>query len=259
MYNLKKALLNQSKYISGYVNENDDYVISASMVGREPLQNYLDIIYGKQEVDDITDMFIGSCFHEGMRTYMNKEANYDKSIIGVEKPLHTKLSNGWIISGTADLIVTDNDTVEIHDYKTTKAYAVKMFDKEPLSHQYNMQLNVLGYLWKQMHPSFEGEIKLVLDFFVKDADKLKSEPTLVQREVQQLTNKEIEETLLQKTNELQSYIESGQIPPKCEQLWPRKVNGVFMNSRCEIWCQFKRICPHYESPYNKDTAMLTNF
>ena len=65
-FDLKKLIVDGTQYESGYVNEDDDYVISASMVGKDPLQNYLSIIHGKTAENEVTDATLGTVFHRGM-------------------------------------------------------------------------------------------------------------------------------------------------------------------------------------------------
>ena len=149
MFNLKEEILEKTKYVSGYLNQEDKYVISASMVAKEPLQNYLSIIHGNIENTEVDDTTLGSVFHLGLERLVTEDAN--TSVIGVEQNYSHELPNGWIFSGTADLVTFDIEDIthRIRDYKLTKSYAVTQFKKDPVSHQYTTQLNSLEYLAKK--------------------------------------------------------------------------------------------------------------
>jgi len=50
------------------------------------------------------------------------------------------------------------------------------------------------------------------------------------------------------TDSLQTYIESGQIPPQCSDVWIRNVKGKSVRTRCEFYCSHGKagLCPHYQ-------------
>jgi len=254
-FNLEQEILDATKYVSGYVNEDDKYVISASMLGKEPLENYLSIIYGKGEDVALNDATLGTVFHKGMECYMQEKITSEGSNIPMftEHSMYHELPNGWILSGTADLIVeAEPQHFEIHDYKLTKNYTVKMFDKEP-NHTYKKQMHVLCYLLEKGNPDAE-KITPFVDFFLKDSKAINKEPILVQKEVEVNDMDIFEEEVIAITNELQEYIESGTVPPKCQDTWPRKANGKLVHTKCEIYCAHKNHCPHY----NKSDIMIAS-
>jgi len=140
IYNLEKDIVDATRYVSGYKNDEDNYVISASMVANEPLQNYLSIIHGKIDGNTIDDTHLGSIFHKGMEEIMAAKIGETSYDYATEHSMHMTLSNGWILSGTADLILEPTPgNFEIRDYKLTKSYAHKMFKKERYSHSYTKQ------------------------------------------------------------------------------------------------------------------------
>lgn len=255
---VENIIRNGTRYVSGskdYIPE-DALFISASQVGAEPLQIYLRIMYGSQEKDDITDATLGTILHHGMEKIVNEQAQalYEESGIEIdtEVPMHIQLPNRWYVTGTADLVVKNGNNLEIHDYKFTKYYALKKFEEEKLSwhqgaspHQYTLQLNTLRYLAEKM-ALVDGEVSMHIDYFIRDANKLKSEP--VHRMVEPPKLNEIENILIEKTNEIQEYIVNAQVPPVCSDLWPRKMNGTFIpDVKCQFYCDMKHVCPYFKS------------
>ncbi len=251
-FELEKEILNATKYVSGYINEDDKYVLSASMIGKEPLENYLSIIYGKEPETILSDATLGTILHKGMETIMQSRMKDNKNILCTEYSMYMNLPNGWVISGTADLITEPTVyNYEVHDYKFTKNYTVKMYDKESTTHAYSKQLDVLNLLWSKGLLKEHGQkttVVSVLDFFLKDSKAINKEPILVQRKREAPDKEKLLEELTNITNELQEYIESGTVPPKCEDLWSRKVNGKLIPTKCALYCSHGKAgnCPYYQ-------------
>ena len=274
-FDLKQMILDGTQYVSGYVNKDDDYVISASMVANDPLQNYLAIVHGKPTETEINDATLGTIFHRGMeQIVLDEMAKENNAIIGAEVSMHTKLANGWVLSGTADLITEqDAGMFEIHDYKLTKNYTRKMMDKDIFFHAYTKQLQILDALFRTDMSSYNkneivGDITLIADFFLKDSKAINHEPT---HNPIQAPNKVGTEDMnatevlfgevITITNSLQSYIESGQVPPQCADTWPRSVKGKVVHTRCELYCSHGKAgnCPHYKPSTGQTVNRLVNW
>jgi len=262
MYDLGKDILSATAYKSGYVNDDDDYVISASMVANDPLQNYLSILHGKVESAKVDDSTLGSVFHLGMEDIMHTKRGHDiadgerSTIWGIEHSMHTKLSNGWILSGTADLIIEPTtNNFEIRDYKLTKNYAHKMFSKDKYNHSYTKQLQVLEALFREGdgRPTEIENVTLICDYFLKDSKAINYEPT---HTPEVIPNKEgtedmraAEVTLAEVvaiTDSLQGYLEGGEVPEICKDRWIRNVKGVTVPTRCALYCSHNNHCPYYD-------------
>ena len=276
-FDLKQMILQGTKYVSGYVNKNDDYVISASMVANDPLQNYLSIIHGKPTETEINDATLGTIFHKGMEQIVAEAIEADEplvEVIGSEVSMHTKLANDWILSGTADLITTSEMAdVEVHDYKLTKNYTRKMMIKELHTHSYTKQLQVLEALLRDnmnevgIH-TINGDVKLVADFFLKDSKAINNEPThnpLTAPNKAGTSDMNGTEILFAEviaiTDSLQAYIESGQVPPQCSDTWPRSVKGKIVHTRCALYCSHGKagLCPYYKPSTQETVDRLTNW
>ncbi len=252
MYDLQKTILEATAYQSGYVNKDDKYVISASMVGNEPIQNYLSIIHGKVASDKIDDSTLGSVFHRGMEDIMHeKRGSGNSPIYGIEHSMHVDLSNGWVLSGTADLVINEKDAdFEIRDYKLTKSYAHKMFLKEKYSHNYTKQLQVLEALFREgdNRPQAINKVTLICDYFVKDAKavdyELTHRPEVVPNKEGTEDVRASEVTLaevVQITDSLQGYLEGGEVPPECTDKWIRNVKGVIVPTKCVLYCSHNKV------------------
>jgi len=260
IYDLEKDILKATAYKSGYVNEEDKYVISASMVAKEPLQNYLSIVYGKVEADSFNDATLGSVFHRGMEIIMHEKRRTDDEpgiVWGIEHSMDVELSNGWVLSGTADLILQPiPGHFEIRDYKTTKAYAHTMFKKDVHNHDYTKQLQVLEALFREgnSRPAIIGSVTLVCDYFIKDAKALEFEkshrpevvPNRMGTEDVNASNVLLGE-IVEITNKLQEHIEGATLPLKCKDTWPRKVKGHTIHIRCQLYCSHNKVCPYYDA------------
>jgi len=279
-FDLKAMILDNTQYVSGFVNKEDDYVISASMVANDPLQNYLAIVHGKPTETDINDATLGTIFHRGMEQIVldeiesKQESGTPSEIVGAEVAMHTKLANGWVLSGTADLITASiDDFIEIHDYKLTKNYTRKMMDKEIHTHAYTKQLQVLDAL---VHDNMgtigvnaiNGDITLIADFFLKDSKAINHEPTHSPLQApNKIGTEDMSATevlfgeVIAITDSLQSYIESGQVPPACADTWPRSVKGKVVHTRCELYCSHGKAgnCPHYQPSTGQTVSRLTNW
>lgn len=265
MIDLNQIILDGTKYVSGFANTEDNYVISASMVGKDPLQNYLSILHGTIDNDKISDNTLGTILHKGMEQLIVPQiANEDDTQVFIEHNMVMILANGWILSGTADLMYANPGMpLTIRDYKFTKAYALKMFKQNPSAHQYSKQLSVLDLLAVKNHLHEPGEPdanELICDFFLKDANAMKSEITHnPQMVVPTIDHATLEEQIVEETNILQAYIEAGEIPPRCEDVWERNVSGKIIPSRCAYWCSYNKVCPHYSASTQQTAARLSNW
>ncbi len=262
MYDLKKMVLDATAYVSGYINKDDKYVISASMVGKEILQNYLSILHGKIESSEISDMTLGSVFHKGMEDIARDKQLEDvgekdsSTIWGIEHSMYVDLPNGWVLSGTADLITEPTPgNFEIRDYKLTKSFSHKKFLEDKYNSDYTTQLQVLEALFREGNnrPEVIENVDLICDFFVKDAKAINYElthrPEYIPRKKGTEDMRAAEVTLAEVvaiTDSLQAYLESGEIPPECTDKWKRNIKGNIINTKCAFWCSHNKHCPYYD-------------
>lgn len=250
--NVKKIILESTQYVSGSKDDipDDAFSISASQLGKETLQIYLQMIYGNQEEKEITDSTLGTIFHKGMETIVKEKIIKDdpeKQMLFPETPRHLKMKDNWYLTGTSDLEVI-GDNIEIRDYKLTKIYAGKMYRQDPRNHSYGLQASALTYLLSKSNETPYENITNIIDFFYKDANRMKMEQTHDPIIHIPHTKEEIEEVFDKKSKELQHHMENATIPPVCKDLWTRKVAGktTYVDTKCEFYCNQKNNCPYYK-------------
>lgn len=211
--------------------------ISASQILNDDLQIVLSYKYGSIEDTEIGDNTIGSICHLGLENIFKGKDNF------LVEHTSEYVVNDIAISGTADLVDTEGKI--IYDYKVTKNYTRKMFQKdckEPLKSAYIVQLNINRWLIeKQSKESYD----VALPWFLKDSKKINGEKAFYIDEVPKIDDIDLEELVLQKTEVLNNYIEHKEMPGKCSDLWTRKDKaGNVIDTRCELYCGFKNVCPY---------------
>lgn len=252
MDTVKKIILEETAYVSGSAGNipDNELSISASQLGKEDLQIYLQMIYGPQPEEHITDATLGTIFHKGMETII-REKSKKETEAGVEyyaeQSFSTKIIDGWWLTGTADLVIATSEGFEIHDYKLTKKYTVKSYLSNPTDHQYTLQLSALEYLLREenMEVYIPG-IESVIDFFLKDSIKTKFEAVHEPIVVKTKRSDEIIELFKKKANAIQHHLDNATIPSECKDRWPRKVSGKTVDTLCEYYCSQKKNCPYYK-------------
>lgn len=230
---IKETILGATKYVGSGIEKS----LSASSVGNEVCQNWLKQEYGIIDETEIGQNTLGSIFHLGM------EKMFEGSAFDTEFAMHKKLGD-YSITGTADLIDTKSNC--IYDYKLTKNYTYKMWSKEPLTNGYTVQMNVLKWLAERTYPEKKFDMKLV--WFLKDAVATKDEPNMIISEVPAI---DIEPIIQAAVDELKGVLD---VPPKCKDLWMRKVKGVNVPMKCKYYCSYNKVCPHYDEPVKLPTT-----
>jgi len=254
-FNLEQKIIDNTQYKSKYTKREGEYVISASMVGKDLLQNYLSIIYGNHKNEKIDDTVLGTIFHNGLETMMKK--GDPEATLYPEYALSKKLKNGWMVTGTTDLLVSTGDHYEIRDYKLTKQYALKMIKKDLHNHPYSKQLNVLNFLLGNR----TGTV-LWLDIFTKDAKAIENENSYEAINVPLVDRETMEKEIIEETTKLQEYIESGEIPEQCEDVWIRKLkNGTTIPTKCALYCSHGKagLCPYYQPTTRESVKRIANW
>jgi len=256
MFDVQKMILDNTKYVS---NRTNPYTFTASMTGNTLLQNYLIVVHGNQEEHAVGDATLGSVFHKGMEEIVkNQNSNEDDIVLFAEQKASKDMDNGWTVSGTTDLEVYNNGhTREIHDFKLVKHYAIKKILENPARHSYAMQLHINAYIRSAVYA------ELYIDAFAKDAKHLEGESTFNQIKIEPISFEDTEAYLYGITDEIQQWVESGQVPPKCDDVWLRKLKttGEVIPSRCMLYCSFGKagLCPHYKPNSRNSATMAVNW
>ena len=228
---IKEKILKSTKYIGSGIEQS----ISASSVGNETCQNWLRAKHGIINDTEVGQNTIGSILHLGMETM------FKDTVYSTEKNFSKKLSD-YTITGTADLVTDDC----IYDYKLTKNYTYKMWIKDQLTNGYTIQLNVLRWLAESNDPSTKFSMKLV--WFLKDANATKDEPNMIISDVPII---DIEPIIQQAIDDIKGVLD---VPPKCKDLWMRKVKGTNVPFKCKYYCSYNKVCPHYTTAIETPTS-----
>ena len=222
---------------------------SASMLCNDPLQNYLKFKHGSKDGNKFEANTFGSCFHLGVEQIFKDVENVD-----TELSMKHELSNGWIISGSVDLILHQFE--KILDWKTTTATAISKVHQEGKDSAYALQLGVYKYLLlkteDKLYNTSLGMVDKGYSYF-----KVNKNDQLSFIDLETYTSDEIEEKLLAKTNELQHYIDLDIMPDKCANVFPMKRKGEAMKPmRCLYYCDQKDHCPYYYSDHHEINRLL---
>jgi hypothetical protein len=237
----EKVLLKAASYSGN--KEPGRKMYSASMLGNDVLQNYYKYKYGSFEDTVFGANTLGSIYQLGVDEAFKDEDNYVSAL-----RLKHKLDNGWEISGEMDQL--DKKNKIIFDNKVTTSASIKTIKKEGKYHQYALQLGVYKYLLNRN--GYDGDFAGVLALVDKKFsyfNKTNSNDQLTFLEVETFNTNEIEAMLIEKTNELDKYIELGIEPDKCRNLFYYNKKPM----KCLHYCDYKSICK-----YNNNTQMKQN-
>lgn len=259
---VKDLILATTQYESGSKGDlpDDAFSISASQLGKETLEIYLQMIYGPQPETEVNDATLGTIFHKGMETLAIEEAkkSTDKGLVSgirTEVSRHTLMRDNWYLTGTNDIEFNIAGGVNIRDYKLTKVYTGKMYRQDPRGHVYGIQAEALSYLFHRESNLSPDNIISTIDFFYKDANKAKMEATHDPIDHDVPSYNIVKIMFEEKSIELQGHIENATIPEQCKDRWPRKISKTapLIDSKCEWYCGQKHNCPYY-----KDSGRMGN-
>lgn len=213
---------------------------SASMTGNTTLMNYLFYKNGSTDSNKIDVSEMGSVGHIGTEIIFGKKEN-----CSVEYPLKEyTLSNGWIITGTADLLI--HDLEQGVDWKWSTSTTISKAKKEGKYNGYSIQQAVYRFLYYKE----TGKLyKMGLGIWDKGNSHFKDNKNEVLELIQLdlMSIEEIEDLLLRKTNELQEYIDLDQEPAECnsEEKWLYRRKGKPTRPmRCLYYCSQAANCKH---------------
>lgn len=233
----EQMLLDASQY-SGE-SKKEQKVISASSLGNDMLQNYYRFKYGVKEDTKYGQNTMGSIYQMGVDAAAHESPQYLSAI-----RFSHELSNGWTVSGEIDQYDTINNV--IIDNKMTTTTTIKNTRREGKDSGYALQLGV--YKMLMVRNGTMDEPTCALAYADKKASFFSKTPTvpLVLDEVETYTPDEIEQMLLDKTNELQDFLVNNKEPDECKNLFPYKVAGKTKRMKCLHYCDYADECTHYK-------------
>ena len=218
------------------------YSVSASKIGGDLLPIWLSKKYAAKKSSVIGLNYQGSAFHMGMEEKLGNDYSMEDYL--VEVPLKRELSNGWIVTGTADVL---NDLEEtVYDYKTTSASGYKNMRKaaKDIMSQLSIQGTTLAWLRGYKDPKFYAEV------FIRDFKPWrKDHPASAYQElpVDIFSMDQIEQYLINKTNKLQKFIDDDVAPPECKDVMFMMYEGERIKLKCQYYCDYSDHCPYFNS------------
>ena len=223
--------------------------ISASQLGNDTLQLFLKYKYGSKDVTKFEANTFGSIFHMGAELAFKDIPNVD-----TEHSMRHELSNGWTVTGSVDLILHDYELIV--DHKTTTSTAIIKNQSETANGDYQLQLGVYRYLlWKTQNKLYNTSLSMVDKTYSYFKANKNDQLTFINVETH--TVEDIEQLLLDKTNELQHYIDLDIAPDRCSNVFPYKRKGAATKPmRCIYYCDNNNNCPHYSSDYHDTNKLM---
>ncbi len=242
----QKRLLDSTGY-SGNKKANQK-IISASGLGSDLLQLYLDYQHGKSEDTKFEASNLGSMYQLGVDKACEGSEQFQSAL-----RLKHVLPNGWTCSGEMDQLDLINKV--IIDNKVSTTTSKKKVKEGGKDHQYALQLGVYKYL---LYKNGYGDYAGALAFIDKGASYFKpnSGDTLELFEVETYDYDEIEALLVDKSDKLQEFIDINEEPPICADRFPFKSKGTTTPMRCNFYCDFNKYCSHYSQERSDRSSIL---
>lgn len=224
--------LNNYSWYEKFDLNNGKKHLSASSFSKDPLELWLGLQNYKENAPKLSDATLGSIVHLGLEKIIKELDEYKYGQLIVEQRIVREMEN-WTVSGTPDLIDVENKV--IYDYKTGKNYSKKMLDKEGSQHSYAIQIAIYNWL---LGGGYEAKIL----WLMKDSKAAESQPVIFEQVIDIMSFDETTDYILEKLNLLDAIGDT--MPEKCKDLWPRKVKGMLVNTKCQYYCRYSVSCPH---------------
>lgn len=242
---LMDAFLNATRY-SG-TREPGDKVISASSLGKEPYYLLLEFKHGKKdEQAEYGANTTGSIYQLGIDSILKDNPRY-----WVAKRLKHDLGNGWVCSGELDIYDTEEKIIIDDKVLAGMSYEKTLLDD--IDSDYNLQQ--ASYKMLLLYEEGIDGVRTALHCVNKAGSATKNniyknfEVTVHEPEV-------IKQMMIDKTNELQHYIDTDTLPPICDIFKFGKTNGVA--NRCKLYCDYNHVCPNYNAHSHHTTNLTLN-
>lgn len=233
--------------------------ISASSLTSNMLELYLDYKHGKSNDVQFEASNLGSIYQLGVDLACDEnskqalEDGLEPQYISGQR-FEFELPNGWILTGEADQIDMINKV--IIDNKVSTTSSLKKIKEEGKAHQYAIQLGVYKLL---AHKFYGDHFDGALAFVDKNSSYFKPQtgPIMNYIDIETYDYETIIKMAVDKSNELQKYIDLGLEPPICENRFPYKSKGVTTPMKCHYYCNYSQHCKHFNSN-SKTKANLMN-
>jgi len=223
--------------------------LSASQLGNDDLQIYLKYMHGGKDSTQFEANTFGSIYHLGAEVAFRNIPEVE-----TELPLQYALSNGWLITGTVDLVL--NKYKVIADHKTTTATSISSTIKDGKNSSYGLQMGV--YKWLLFKNRQVNDYSAVLPMVDKGFSYFKANKfnQLAFVAIDTHSLEDIEAMLLEKTNKLQEYIDLGVEPAECANLfWYAPRGQKKKRMRCLHYCDQADNCKAFKEDYSAQQSV----
>ena len=243
---LMKKFLDGTKY-SG-TRQPKERVISASSLGKEPYYLMLEYLHGKSdEQKEYGANTTGSIYQLGIDSILKGDPRY-----WIAHRMKYELENGWIVSGEIDIF--DVEEKVIVDAKLLSGGSYESTIKDDINSDYNLQQASYKMLFEKVEKIYDVKTAL---HAVNKAGSAAKKNILKNFEIQTYDSDTIIQMLLEKTNEVQYYIDKGTMPLEvCDIFKYGKTNGIA--NRCRLYCDYRDKCPNYNQHSHHTTNLALN-
>ncbi len=256
-------LLESAEYSGN--KEPEKKIFSASMLGTDILQIYLKYYHGSKKQNRFGMNTAGSVYQLGADVAAdnwNQKHHANKIQYQQALRLTYTLPNGWIVSGEMDHIDWINKVIV--DNKLVTETSVLKVQKEGKNNGYSLQMAVYQFLlYEYMIEQGEKnpEVFKVLLPMVNKGHSLykKVNKTEIMNMIEPDTHtiEDIKLLLIEKTNLLQEYIDSEEVPPECDNLWWFGFGAAPKRKmRCLFYCDQAEHCPNL-TEHNQMSNLLS--
>jgi len=220
---------------------SDLYSVSASKIGGDLLPIWLSKKYPKDTSSQIGLNYIGSAFHRGMEEVLDETpgSRYETEIMASKT-----LSNGFLVTGTADVLDTEMESIS--DYKTASANGYKYMKKDAKNSSSQLAIQGSTLMWLN---DYRGDF--FAEVFIRDFKPWhKTHPASAYQQLPVEGHPDIETYLKDKTDLLKGYIDRDVAPPECANVMWMEYEGNRIKLKCEYYCDYKSNCPYYAKKTN---------
>ena len=224
--------------------------LSASQLGNDDLQIYLKYMHGGKDSTQFEANTFGSVYHLGAEKAFDGVPNTE-----TEVSLQYALPNGWLITGSVDLMVHQYQILA--DHKTTTSTSIASTIKDGKNSGYGLQMAVYKWLlWKNRDITGYSAVLPMVDKSFSYFKKNKyNQLTFV--EIDTFSLEDTEALLIEKTNKLQDYIDMEIEPAECANLfWYGAKGQTKKPMRCHFYCDQADNCSAFKKRNPNDKAQL---
>ena len=246
----EKKLLKASEYSGANVKkEVDGYILSASMLANDDLQNYYKIKSQPREQLVFGANTFGSIYQLGVDKAFEGDERYESA-----KRITLPLIDKWYVSGEMDQI--DHERKIIFDNKVISGTEFKKIRSYDKNGKYNLQLGVYRWLmWKETGEDYNTALVAIdksFSLYKNDKHNFLNFIAMSTHEPE-----EMEKILIEKAKLLQEFLDLDIEPAQCKNLfWYKQKDGRSVPMRCIHYCDYAAQCKYY-SDYSAEKMLFS--